>query len=50
MAASKVIWRSDFEIFEGVEGSLARGFLGLSRVGLMCGIHQKIKFLNITKQ
>ena len=35
-AASKINWRwTDFETFEGVEGSLERAFLGLSLVGLM---------------
>lgn len=31
---SKTSCRAVFEIFDGVEGSLARAFLGLSRVGL----------------
>jgi hypothetical protein len=37
--ASKTSWRADFEIFDGLDGSLARAFLGLSRVGLKWGSH-----------
>src|ERR1700678_2422380 len=39
--------RISFETFEGVEGSLARAFLGLSRVGLMSECHQNKKNRNI---
>ena len=39
-AVSKTSWWADFKTFEEVEGSLARGFFGLSRVGLTCWSHQ----------
>ena len=44
-AESKTSWFwTDLKAFEGLEGSLARAFFGLSLVGLMDGIYQNKLF------